>query len=240
MDLARDLNDALRLVDIDWRALSIAAARVLPSVLIVPAFGLRALPAATRIGLAVALAATIAPALRGAASAQSPWAMAFVSELAKGLPVALAAALALWVAVMTGGLVDNLRGGREQVELAVVESGTTPVGSLLAMLVAIGFLNMGGPAHVAQALMDPRLELRAPLQHVAASLASGIQLAVVVAAPLAAVSIVAEIAHALIARAASPAYVQSVLAPLKSLLILGALALLFDRITAILLAFVPV
>lgn len=234
VDVTRDLIDALDLLGVDWVATSAAAARALPAVLIVPAFGLRALPSATRIGMAIALASTIAPALHGVPGADRHWTVLFVTEFVKGLPVAIAAAVALWIATMAGGLVDNLRGGREQVDIPVVESGATPIGTLLAMLVAIGFLNMGGPAHVARALMDPRLEMRAPLAHVASSLASGIGLAVAVAAPLAAVSIVVEIAHALVVRAASPAYVQSVLAPLKSLVILGALALLFDRIASIL------
>jgi type III secretory pathway component EscT len=160
----------------------------------------------------------------------TPWVVLFVTELAKGLPVALSAAIALWGATMVGGLVDNLRGGREQVDIPVVERGATPLGILLGMLVALAFLNMGGPAHIASALMDPRLEVREPLEHVASSLAAGIQMAVAIAAPLAAVSIVAEIAHALVARAASPAYVQAVLAPFKAFMILGALALLLDRI----------
>jgi type III secretion protein T len=230
VDLYGDLRAGLDLLGIDWLTWSAAVARVLPSVLLVPAFGLRALPAPTRIGLALALGATIAPALHPVITPSTPWVVLFVTELAKGLPVALSAAIALWAATMVGGLVDNLRGGREEADIPVVEQGATPVGILLAMLVAIAFLNMGGPAHIASALMDPRLEVRAPLEHVASSLAAGIQIAVAIAAPLAAVSIIAEIAHALVARAASPAYLQSVLAPFKAFMILGALALLLDRI----------
>ena len=49
-----------------------------------------------------------------------------------------------------------------------------------------------------------------------------------------AVSIVLELANALIARAATPAHVAALLAPLRSIFILVAFALLFERMTSLL------
>jgi hypothetical protein len=65
-----------------------------------------------------------------------------------------------------------------------------------------------------------------------------VQIAVAVAAPLLAASIVVEVAGALVARAASPAHLHALLAPARSLLLLSATALLLDRIAHVLAAFV--
>ena len=58
--------------------------------------------------------------------------------------------------------------------------------------------------------------------------------ALAVAAPMVAVSIIAELANALIARSATPAHVAALLAPLRSIVILVAFALLFERMTTLL------
>jgi hypothetical protein len=46
-----------------------------------------------------------------------------------------------------------------------------------------------------------------------------------------AVSVVVEVASALFARAAAPAFVQPLLAPLRSFVVLGVIAILLDRVT---------
>ena len=51
-----------------------------------------------------------------------------------------------------------------------------------------------------------------------------------VATPLVMVTIVVEVANALMARAASPAFLMPTLAPLRTLAVLGATALVLDRI----------
>ena len=56
--------------------------------------------------------------------------------------------------------------------------------------------------------------------------------AVAVAGPLLSASVIIEVAAALIARAASPAQVHALLAPLRALLLIAALALALDRIAA--------
>jgi type III secretory pathway component EscT len=218
---------------LDLGAWGLAWARVIPSITLVPAFGLRAFSTPARIVLGLALAASIAPALRPIASTSS-WPVAALAEVARGIPVALTAAVTLWAAGMAGGLVDDLRGAREHAELPNVESGTSPVGALFVMLVSIAFLESGGPARIASALSRPALEVMGPLELAALTLSNGIQLAVAVATPIVVASIVVEVASALVSRAANPAYVQPLLAPLRSLVLLGVLALVLERMVALL------
>jgi type III secretory pathway component EscT len=228
------LQAALELGGTDLRAWAIAWARALPTVLLVPAFGLRALAAPTRIALGLALAASVAPALTPVALEGRAWMALVPVEMAKGIPVALLAATSLWAAGMAGGLVDNLRGERLTAYLPHVDAGSTPSGALLSMLAALAFLNGGGPARVARHLANPALGYEGTLQRAAAELVAGLEIAIAVAAPLIAVSIVVELASALVARAANPAYIQPFLAPLRSIFLLGALAIVLDRMIELL------
>ncbi len=228
-DFARLLTEALGIPTTQWELWARAWARATPVVVIVPAFGLRAVLAPIRIALALSLALVIAPGL-DAAVPEGPWPAVLAAEFLCGLPVALTAAVALWVATMSGGLVDNLRGGRETVQLPNVEMNSTPIGALLSMLVAIAFLQGGGATHVAAALASADAPTLGAAANLARLLAGGIELAVAVAAPVLAVSIIVEVASALIARAASPAFIQPMLAPLRSLALLGVVAVLLDRI----------
>src|SRR5215831_8032591 len=95
---------------VDLAPLGLAWARAMPAVTLVPAFGLRALPAAARGVLGLALAACIFPALAPIEARPSlPWTVQVVGEVARGLPVAIAAAVPLWAATMAGGVADALR-----------------------------------------------------------------------------------------------------------------------------------
>lgn len=220
---------ALEAGGVDLRAWGLAWARFAPTLALVPAFGLRAVPAPARIVLGLALAASIAPAVAPAADPAHPWPLQLLIESARGLPVAISAAVALWAATMAGGVIDDLRGARETSSLPNVEPGSTPMGALMSMLVAIIFFETGGPGRVAHALADPKLSFSDPLARAAANLVSGIELAIAVAAPIVVTAIVIEVAGALVARAANPAHLSPVIAPLRSIAILGVAALLLDR-----------
>jgi hypothetical protein len=65
-------------------------------------------------------------------------------------------------------------------------------------------------------------------------LTHAIEVAVAVAAPLVGASIVLELANALIARAASPAFILPLLAPIRSVALLAVAALLLDRMLELL------
>jgi len=218
---------------------ALAWARLTPVVVIVPAFGLRAVPGPMRVALALSLAFAVAPAMRPVLSA-GPWSVRLAAEFVHGLPVAITAAVTLWIATMVGGLVDNLRGAQEASALPVVEPDSTPTGALLTLLVAIAFLQGGGAAHAARAVARAESISTTGALNLAATLASGVGVAMAVATPLVVVAIVVEVASALLARAANPAFLQPTLAPLRTLALLGATALVLDRIVEFLVLLQPV
>lgn len=219
---------------VDPRAWALGFARATPAVTLVPAFGLSAVPAQTRMMLGLALGLCIAPALSAEVSTGGPFLLALAREAFVGLPVALLASLSVYVAAMAGGLVDDLRGGRESVTLPALPEAMPPVAVLFALLASIAFLETGGAARVVSALSSPLLSSRFSWAAVSQALAGSVELAFAIAAPLAVAAVLLEAASALIARAASPAFVGPVLAPLKSVALLGILALVFQRIAELL------
>jgi flagellar biosynthetic protein FliR len=228
------LADSLARSGIDLGALGLAWARAMPAVTIVPAFGLRALPVPARAVMGLALAASIFPALTPVAGASSqPWALLALVEVARGLPVAVAAAVPLWAATMAGGVADALRGSQETPSVPTVEGRATPVGIPMSLLACAIFLSTGGPARVAMALALRPTD-RQPFLAAAANIVDGISLAVALGGPLLAASVVVEIAAALIARAASPAQVHALLAPLRALGTLAVMAVVFERVAVVL------
>jgi type III secretory pathway component EscT len=230
---------------IDASALLLGWARAAPAVAIIPAFGLRALPAAPRAVLALGLAAAISPALGLAEISAWPdggetaigWLVRVLAEVARGLPVALAAAIPLWAATMAGGVADALRGSQDAPSVPVIEGRATPTGVPLSMLASALFLTTGGPARVASALARVNAHLP-PLVAAVEDVAHGTSVAVTLGSPLLAAAVVVETAGALVARAATPAQVHAILAPLRALAALAVLALVFERLESALRALV--
>jgi len=216
-------------------AIGLAWARAFPVVSLVPAFGLRALPAAGRGVLGLALAASIYPALQPIVVAQrtTPWLVLALEQIVLGLPVALAAAIPLWAATMAGGVADVLRGSAEGSGLAPVEGRPSSFGVLLSLFASTVFLSTGGAARTASALATTSLGAH-PLVAAAHDIVSGVGLAVALAGPLLAAAIVLELAFALVARAASPAQVHALLAPLRALGLMAVVALVMERLASLL------
>lgn len=226
--------DAFARSGVDLAALGLAWARVMPTVTIVPAFGLRALPAPARLVMGLAFAASVFPALAPqAAMTSQPWALAALVEVARGLPIAIATAVPLWAATMAGGVADALRGSRETPQVPVVEGSATPLGIPLSLLASAIFLSTGGPARVVLALAEHPVGAH-PLLAASEDIVSGIALAVALGGPLLAAAVVIEIAGALIARAASPAQVHALLAPLRALGTLAVMAVVLERLAGVL------
>lgn len=215
----------------DLQGLGLAWARCAPTLAIVPAFGLRALPVSARAILGLSLAAAIYPALGPVMSERHlPWVVLALEQIVLGLPVALAAAIPLWAATMAGGLVDSLRGSQHTSDVVVVDgSKQTPFAVLLSLTASIVFLSTGGPARVTAALATTTLPDH-PLLSAMHALVGGIGLAVAIGAPLLAAAVVLEIAFALVARAASPAQVHALIAPVRALALLAIAAVVLDRI----------
>jgi type III secretory pathway component EscT len=215
---------------VDLGGLGLAWARVMPAVTLVPAFGLAALPMSARAVMGLAFAASIVPALTPlAAGDDGSWVLLALGEVARGLPVALAAAVPLWAATMAGGVADALRGSQEAPSVPTVEGKATPLGVPLSLLASAMFLAGGGPARVVKALALRPLPDH-PLLAAANDLVGGIGLAVALGGPLLAAAVVVEVAAALIARAASPAQIHALLAPIRSLGTLAVLAVVLERL----------
>ena len=227
------IERALELSAVDLQAWLLGWARAVPAVALVPAFGLRALPAPARAAMGLILALTVMPSLRPVVGQPEAWPWRLLIEVLNGLPVAITAATALWVASMVGGLVDNLRGAQERLALPNVEPDASPLGAMLGMLAAIFFLETGGPAHLAAALAEQGAVGTGSLVGSAKALVGGIEFTIAVAVPLVVTSLVVEVAALLVARAAQPAPFATVLAPVRSIVILGVLAILLDRVVAI-------
>lgn len=227
-EVARALSDQTG----ELEAWGLAWARVAPAIAIVPALGLRALPGPARAVLALCMAAVIAPALQPIADSDHPWAFRLLLEAAHGLPIAIAAAIPLWAATMVGGVVDSLRGANEQLSAPLVEGKPTALGVVFSLTAGLVFLGTGGPSRLALALAEPASSVADPLARAAHDLAAGTSIAIALAAPLIAASLVIEITGALIARAASPAQLHTLLAPIRSLALLAMTALLFERIAS--------
>jgi type III secretory pathway component EscT len=222
--------DTFARAGIDLAALGLAWARAMPAVTLVPGFGLRALPAPARMVLGFALAACIFPALAPVATASTlPWPILVLGEVVRGLPVAIAAAVPLWAATMAGGVADALRGSQETANAPTVEGPATPMGVAMSLLAGAIFLGTGGPARVVAALSDRPVAAH-PVLAAADDLVGGITLAIALGGPLLAASVVIEIAGALIARAASPAQVHTLIAPLRALGTLAVMAVVLERL----------
>jgi type III secretion protein T len=225
---------------VDLAALGLAWARVSPTVVLVPAFGLKALPTAARGVLGLMLAVSIVPALGAfaASRAHEPWPLLVLEEVLRGLPIALAAAIPLWAATMAGGVVDALRGTSDTATVPTVEGKPTPLGVPLSLLASAIFLATGGPSRAVAALASPDLGPH-PVLNAARDLVSGISLAVAIGGPLLVAAIVLEVGAALIARAATPAQIHMLLAPLRSLGVLAVMAIVLERIAAVMAAAMP-
>ncbi len=220
---------------VDLSRVGLAWARVAPAVAIVPAFGLRALPAGARAIFGVTLALAVFPAIGavGPVDASLPWSALLLLEVLRGLPVAIAGAVPRWAATMAGGIVDGLRGANDGAAAPIVEGRPTTLGVPMSLFASFMFLASGGPSRLAATLARGDFPA-SPIEAVARDLAGGITLAVAVAGPLLAAAVVLEVAVALTARAASPAQVQALSGPARTMGILAIFAVVMDRMAGVL------
>ncbi len=217
----------------DLEAWGLGVARLLPVVTLLPAFGLSAVAVPVRLALGVTLALAVLPAAGTSAPLTGPYAVAFGLEVLRGIPLALESSAVLWAATMAGGLLDNLRGAREATSLPTFEEPSAPIGAVLGLLAGLAFLESGGAARVAQASAALPAAGASLFRAAALDLTRAIEIAIAVAAPLAAVSVVVELGAALVTRAAAPAQVGALIAPLRSVVLLSLAALLVERMTAL-------
>lgn len=216
------LSELLQRAGVTWQQLLFAWARVLPLVTIVPAFGSRLMPAPARAVFGVGLAALLTPAVVFHVPERADLVIGFVRELFRGLPIALATGALLWAAMMAGGLIDDLRGASQQ-QSTVLQDARTPLSGLTGLFATGAFLELGGVESAVASLVSEPVAGPALLGAVR-ELVGALHITFALCAPILCVSVVWEVASALIARAASPAHVQSLLAPLRAVVVLGAFA----------------
>jgi type III secretory pathway component EscT len=232
---------ALADLGFDLRALALAWARLLPTLVLLPAFGARVLPTAARTVLGLGLAVAIVPALSSSQHAitdAKPLAIAFALEVLRGLPPALATSAILWAAMMGGGLMDDLRGSQPG-SSSVFSEASTPIGTLLGLFVCFSFLELGGAEQLVATLADGDGVAHAGsalviAERAVARLGSACGMAVALATPIVAAVMVWEVGAALIVRAANPAHVQAALSSVRALVVLGALGLSLEGILSLL------
>lgn len=234
--LLESIARALRDSGVDAPGWVLASARLIPSLLVVPAFGLPGLPLPLRVVFAALLGVAIAPALApnlGASPSVEPSLAAIASELGRGVPVAAGVAAGIWGAMMAGNLLDELAGnavGARPPFAGAAPGG--PLGALLSLAAALAFFELGGPTRLLAAVGSaPALEV-ADVRALALMLARSIQLAVVLAGPLLALAPFLELLSGLVARVALPLGLRSALGPLRGMVMFVAAALLLDRFAA--------
>jgi type III secretory pathway component EscT len=216
--------------------LGLTWARFLPTVLLVPAFGLQALPVPARVAMGLSMALAALPAM-GTSIPTLPtvhhWPSALLVEVIRGFPVALACAIPLWTATMAGGTIDALRGHQSPQVFAVLEGKSSSLGILFSLLASLAFLASDGPAHVSEALLSPSL---APgmFARVAFHLQTGIKLAIAIASPLLAISLVFETGMALVMRTAGSSTAMRAVPPMiRQIGLWMIVALFLERITTL-------
>ncbi len=213
---------------IDPTRWALAWARLVPSLVLIPALGLPAFPLGLRVVFALMLGASVAPGLLPPPGG-APQFLTLASELARGVPVALSVAICVWGATMAGNLIDELRGGMSSSRSPFDTEARAPFGVLMSLAAAVAFFQLGGPARLAEALAEaPPIEAQ-DVRAVALTLAHGVQFSVVLAGPLLALVPIVELAHALAARATHPLAIGVVFGPLKAIGLLATAALLLDR-----------
>jgi type III secretory pathway component EscT len=220
----------------DLERLARGWARAAPLVALVPAFGLKALPAPARgtLGVVFGLAVMSQMPALSAVEKQTPWALVLGLEVLSGIPLAIATAVPLWAATSAGGLIGSLYAERDALDVQVVPFRTGPTGVLFSLLSSFLFLASGGAARCAAALGSTTLSGNV-LATSAARIAAGIALSVHMAAPILVSAVFLDTFGALLSRAATPAHIQTAVTPLKTLGLLAVLGVLFERISALML-----
>jgi flagellar biosynthesis protein FliR len=231
--LLESLARALRETGVDPTGWALAWARLVPSLLAIPVFGLPGVPVPMRIAFAALIGVVIAPALAPGVGlpplAEPSWA-ALASEFGRGIPVAGSVAIGVWGANMAGNLLDELIGNTAPPR-PVLEGAAAggPLGALLSLAAAIAFFQLDGPARLLTALASAPPLGMPDLRALALTLARGIQLAVVLAGPLLALGPFLDLLAGLVARASFPGRAGAALGPLRSMVLFAAAVLLLDR-----------
>ncbi len=221
----------------------LVSGRVLPGLLLIPAFGGRRLPIPAQLGLCASVAIMVFPDTGFTGCA--PVGVSFVGLLLKELCVGLVLALAgscLFEALRIGGqLVDDVRGA-SQSRMTLPQTGeqASPLAVLHLLLACLVFFQLDGPALFLGALQDSFAELpvdrfpdaRTVEQAGALALsltAAAIRTGVTIAWPAAASVLCADVLLGFVNRTAPQIQVFFLGMPLRATLGIAVVALTLDR-----------
>jgi type III secretory pathway component EscT len=181
----------------------------------------------TRVAMGLALAAAVAPAIGPAVFApHEPWPVLVLAELVRGVPVAISAATSLFAAMVAGGVADTALGNRPG-DSGIFDRRSGPLAVLFGLFSAALFLELGGADRVAARLALVAESGRAPLSHAIVDLATGLDVGASVGAPVLVVALAFDVGRSIVARDLGAA-VAGFFAPLRTLAVLVALAVLFE------------
>ena len=107
-----------------------------------------------------------------------------------------------------------------------------PTGVLFSLVAAIAFLQTGGASRVVAALSRQHVSIHGLFTQAVSDLLAGVQIAIALAVPFVVALVFFEITAALVARAVTPANLQSLWAPLRTVFILLFLAIALERVSA--------
>jgi len=237
-------------------ALALGAARTIPIVWLVPAFGGRALPVPLRLGIGLLLASFSLPQLTAGAAgmmSHTPGLAALLlivaRELLTGAAVGLLLSFFFRAAEAAGGLADVLRGA-SFAEVLAPDSGrrSSPLAALYLLLATVIFLELGGVGRLCVALArsyealplggesPPALGLQAQLQLVLVASAKLIESALGLAAPVIVALLLADLALGVVGRVTPALPVYFAAMPLKAALSVGIVLLGLAALDAALIA----
>jgi flagellar biosynthetic protein FliR len=221
-------------------ALGVGAARAIPIVWSIPAFGGQHVPAQVRMGLGLALSALCLPQV----VAQLPdggsvafWMLLLAREIAVGVTVGFVAGCLFRAAEAAGRLVDTLRGANlAEVLSPATEGRSSPLGDISLLLAVLIFLELGGVGRVALALGRSYEAVPLTVGASPSGLAAGAQLVVLasakliegavgLAAPAIVAMLLADVALGAVARLAPQIPVYFAGMPLKALAGVGVVLL---------------
>jgi flagellar biosynthetic protein FliR len=232
------------------RAIALAAlifARVVPIVMLVPAFGGRLVPGPVKIGVAAVFVMVLFPAVSGQAAALVAIDLSFVvlvlKEVLVGVTIGFLVSLAFSAIEAAGAVIDTARGAT-LVTALVPELGTrdSVVADLKFQLAIVLFFAFGGHLLFLSALFDtfsvfpidrfPSTAGLSALADVAIRATSSLFVtAFALAAPIWGASLVADVLLALLSRVAPQMNAFALGMPLKALLGVLALLLAFGLMT---------
>lgn len=225
------LTDALlaeaRVSGVELARLGVAWARALPTALFVPAFGLGFLSIPVRAALALGLAVALAPAVP-APPAGEPWLLSLLAAFLRGVPLAIAASVSLWAAMVAGGVADTAAGSaRFRPPPGALGPKLTPLSTLLGLLAAVAFFETGGAARVVERLAEgagPALDAAVK------DLAAGVSLGAAIGAPFLVAVAAVDMAISVATQDRPSVLPEGVFAPLRALVVLVGSAALFERV----------